>query len=436
MSTPLYFCLRIPEFAAQALIRLRPALASAPVAVLEGEAPLEKACAATLQARRLGVRHGMTRTELESFPNLTILRRSPQEEGSAALTLLEMAARFTPRAEELPRTSAHTLALDLTGSTRLLGPPHVIGQKLFRAARELGFFARIASSRNLGTAACLVRAPGNQLITVPPAKNALSPKPPPHRPRSHPRAPRHLHLLGPTYPRRPGRPRPTRPRSPPRPGRPPPPSTRHRPARPPPRPRRTHLHPRRAPRLRRPRRQPRIPPLRPRPHARPAHPPRPHTAPSSSQPSLSPSTSNAPPTKPTTTAKLPPKQIPRQIPRQIPKQIKKQIKKIDPHHLPPAVILSAAKDLRILPLHHQPPRIPATRVTHPLLRKRWDPNHHPPMTPQTRVAHPLLRKGWGQRCLRSLGRERNQVIHVQLLRPRLKHHKALPTPHNPPTSAP
>ncbi len=167
---PLYFCLRIPEFAAQALIRLRPTLASAPVAVLEGEAPLEKTCAATLQARRLGVRHGMTRTELESFPNITILRRSPQEEGSAALTLLEMAARFTPRAEELPRTSAHTLALDLTGSTRLLGPPHVIGQKLFRATRELGLFARIASSRNLHTAACLVRAPGNQLITVPPGE--------------------------------------------------------------------------------------------------------------------------------------------------------------------------------------------------------------------------------------------------------------------------
>ncbi len=174
MSTPLYFCLRIPEFAAQALIRLRPTLASAPVAVLEGEAPLEKTCAATLGARRLGVRHGMTRTELESFSNLTVLRRSPQEEQSAALTLLEMAARFTPRAEELPRTSAHTLALDLTGSTRLLGPPHVIGQKLFRAARELGFFARIASSRNLHTAACLVRAPGNQLITVPEGEERAS----------------------------------------------------------------------------------------------------------------------------------------------------------------------------------------------------------------------------------------------------------------------
>lgn len=170
MSTPLFFCVRIPEFAAQALVRLRPALAKEAVAVLEGEPPLEKACAATLQARRLGVRHGMTRTELESFPNLTILRRSLSEERSTALTLLETASRFTPHTEELPRTSAHTLALDMSGSTLVFGPPHVIGQKLFRAARELGLFARVASSRNLHTAACLVRAPGNSLITVPPGE--------------------------------------------------------------------------------------------------------------------------------------------------------------------------------------------------------------------------------------------------------------------------
>ncbi|HLI75654.1 MAG TPA: hypothetical protein VKV02_01815, partial [Acidobacteriaceae bacterium] len=90
MTEPLFFCLRFPEFAAQALIRLRPALARGAVAVLEGDPPLEKACAASLQARRLGVRHGMTRTELESFPHLTVLRRSPAEEANAALILLEM----------------------------------------------------------------------------------------------------------------------------------------------------------------------------------------------------------------------------------------------------------------------------------------------------------------------------------------------------------
>lgn len=179
MLTPLFFCLRIPEFAAQALVRLRPALATAAVAVLQGEPPLEKTVAASLQARRLGVRHGMSRTELESFPHLTVLRRSTAEEQTSALALLEMAARFTPRTEELPRSSSLTLALDLSGSDRLLGSPQAIGQKLFRAARELGFFARVAGSRNLHTAACLVRAPGNSLHIVPPGeeRNHLGPLP-------------------------------------------------------------------------------------------------------------------------------------------------------------------------------------------------------------------------------------------------------------------
>ncbi len=170
MSTPLFFCMHVPEFAAQVLIRLRPALAKTAMVVLQGEPPREKACAVTLRARRLGVRHGMTRAEMESFPDITVLRRSGAEERHAALTLLEMAAGFTPRPLELPRTSALTLALDMTGATRLLGPPHAIGQELFRSARKLGFFTRVASGRNLQTAACLVRAPGDTLIVVPPGE--------------------------------------------------------------------------------------------------------------------------------------------------------------------------------------------------------------------------------------------------------------------------
>lgn len=169
-ETPLYFCLRVPEFAAQALVRLRPTLAKSAAAVLEGDPPLERCCAMTLQARRLGVRHGMTRSELEGIPGLTLLRRSGAEERSASLALHEMGARFTPRIQELPRTSAYTLALDMTGTRRLLGSPQVIGQKLFRAARELGFFVRSAASANLQTAACLLRAPGDALTVVPPGE--------------------------------------------------------------------------------------------------------------------------------------------------------------------------------------------------------------------------------------------------------------------------
>ncbi len=167
-QTPLYFCLRVPEFSVQALLRLRPSLHKTAVAVLEGTPPLESVCAVTRQARRAGVRHGMTRTEAESFPGLNLLSRSPAEEASAAQALLTMATQFTPRLEELPSTSAFMLALDMTGSERLLGTPQRIGQNLLRATRELGFLARLAVSANLHTAACLVRTPGDRLVIVQP----------------------------------------------------------------------------------------------------------------------------------------------------------------------------------------------------------------------------------------------------------------------------
>lgn len=164
---PLLFCLQIPEFAAQAVVRLRPTLHRTAVVVLEGDPPLERSCAATLGARKLGVRHGMTRTEVESFPNLSALRRTPSEEAGTAKALLEMAAGFTPSVEELPRTSAFTLALNMTGCSRYFGTPQAIGHKLLRAARDLGLTARVAASTNLHTAACLLRAPGPNVIIVP-----------------------------------------------------------------------------------------------------------------------------------------------------------------------------------------------------------------------------------------------------------------------------
>ena len=170
LPSPLLFCLQVPEFAAQALVRLRPTLHGTAVVVLEGEPPQERSCAATRQARQLGLRHGMTRTEVESFPHLQVLRRSRAEEGTAAAALLEMAARFTPSLEELPRTSALTVALNMSGCDRYFGTPQAIGHKLLRSARDLGFTARVAASANLQTAACLLRAPGPGVIVVPPGE--------------------------------------------------------------------------------------------------------------------------------------------------------------------------------------------------------------------------------------------------------------------------
>ena len=48
MKEPLYVCVRVPEFPAQALLRLRPELAAYPIVVLSGDAPFQQVCSANV----------------------------------------------------------------------------------------------------------------------------------------------------------------------------------------------------------------------------------------------------------------------------------------------------------------------------------------------------------------------------------------------------
>ena len=167
---PLYFCLRVPEFAAQAMLRLRPAERTMPVAVVEGVPPLETVCAANSRARRMGVKRGLSPAELDSFPGLCVLRRSPKEERNACAVLHELAASFTPRFQDMTQQKksvnsanndqggALLLALDMTGTECVFGPPEVAARGLLRAARDLGFQVRVAASANLHAAVCVARS--------------------------------------------------------------------------------------------------------------------------------------------------------------------------------------------------------------------------------------------------------------------------------------
>ena len=194
---PLYFCLRVAEFAAQALLRLRPAERTMPVAVVEGIPPLEAVCAANFRARRMGVKHGLSRAELDSFPGLRVLRRSPAEERNACAVLHELAACFTPRFQDMTqgnRSACSTdkdgggallLAFDMTGTERVFGPPEIAARKLLRAVRDLGFQSRLGASANLHSAACMARSSQKSIAILQPGTeeaflarlplNALSP---------------------------------------------------------------------------------------------------------------------------------------------------------------------------------------------------------------------------------------------------------------------
>ena len=179
VSTPeaaaLYVSVFVPEFPAQALLRLRPEITGSPVVVLAGDPPFEQVCSANALAFGLGVTQGMTRAELDSFAGLCILRRSASEEHAARSALLEAAGAFTPRVEVQPSASAAcVLVLDMTGTTRVFGPVQHASASIVRAMTSLRFFVQCAASANLNTAVCLAPFARKTPVVVPPGRTAAA----------------------------------------------------------------------------------------------------------------------------------------------------------------------------------------------------------------------------------------------------------------------
>jgi protein ImuB len=187
-SAGLCACLLVREFPVQAMLRLRPALRNQPVAVLEGEPPLERVCSLNVKAAALGVARGMTRAEMETFPSIALLRRSCAEEAAARAALLECAGRFSPRVEESGigmefETEFETEFLcvaDIAGTARLFGAPEQLGASLLRDAHALGVHASLAISGNSHAAVCAARGMAlGQARVIPPGEeiSALAPLP-------------------------------------------------------------------------------------------------------------------------------------------------------------------------------------------------------------------------------------------------------------------
>jgi protein ImuB len=166
---PLYACLYVREFPAQAMLRLRPNLRSTPVVILEGTPPRQTVCSCNTSARHLGITTGLTRAELDVFPGVTHLQRSRSEESSAVAALLQCAGRFSPRVEcrtpsDTPFVVSDTFCfaavLDIAGTEKLHGPPQQFTKKLLAAVRTLGLHPAIVVGANIDAALCLARSLG------------------------------------------------------------------------------------------------------------------------------------------------------------------------------------------------------------------------------------------------------------------------------------
>jgi protein ImuB len=168
VKEPLYVCVYVPEFAAQALTRLRPELSDLPAVVLEGDPPLEQVCSANALAFRLGVTQGMTRAELDSFPGLTVLPRSTAEESGTRTALLEAAGGFTPRVEvQTSSASAFVMVLDMTGTALIFGLPQRSAQNIARAIASLRLVVQLAATANFHAAVSLAPSARTVPIIVP-----------------------------------------------------------------------------------------------------------------------------------------------------------------------------------------------------------------------------------------------------------------------------
>jgi protein ImuB len=153
----LYAAIFAREFPAQALLRLRNELRGQPCVVMEGEPPLQEAASLNAKAQALGIVHGMTQVEIDTFPNVTVLRRSHSEEAAARTVLLECAGGFSARIEDLGEDRVFLCVIDIAGTEKLFGPPEALARSLLTRIGALGITACVAVSGNLHAAVALAK---------------------------------------------------------------------------------------------------------------------------------------------------------------------------------------------------------------------------------------------------------------------------------------
>jgi protein ImuB len=151
MTQELYACVYVGQFPAQSWLRLREDLKLQPVVILDGQAPQESVCSMNQHAARRGAVLGMTRVEAESLAGLRLLPRSGASESAARAVLLECISTFSPRIEEVSQGTNCSMVLDISGTTRLFGPPGQLAARLRSALLKAGFRASIAASTNFHT---------------------------------------------------------------------------------------------------------------------------------------------------------------------------------------------------------------------------------------------------------------------------------------------
>jgi len=146
----MFSCVYIPDFPAEAIVRLEPELREQPLAVVEGKPPLLKVLAVNERGRQCGIEIGMTQVQAQGYvASIEMRKRAPGQEQAAHAALMDCACAMSPRVYgEAP----DTVLLDMDGMDRLFGPPAKIARELARRVGELGMEANVGVASNVEAA--------------------------------------------------------------------------------------------------------------------------------------------------------------------------------------------------------------------------------------------------------------------------------------------
>ncbi len=158
-----------PAFCTTVEALVAPALRRRPVAVAPAGADRAVVLALSAEARAAGITRGMAvRQAKRVCPDLVLLPPNPRLYARASRALYDLLRPWAPVLE--PRGWGHAY-LDLTGTTRLVGPPADVAARLAREARErlrLPLTVGVATNKLVSAAAAeVVKTAGSSPLLVP-----------------------------------------------------------------------------------------------------------------------------------------------------------------------------------------------------------------------------------------------------------------------------
>ena len=171
-----FACIFVPDFPAQAVIRLDPELRSRAIVIFQGAPPLTRVFSANQLARDQGVEQGMTKLQAEACGQIEWRWRSFSQEATAQAALLDCAWTISPRIEQVPKQADEhlpdTVVLDVAGCEKVFGSHQEIATDLRRVAADVGFETQVAIAGNLEAAICAARGFSGTTV-IPEGKEAV-----------------------------------------------------------------------------------------------------------------------------------------------------------------------------------------------------------------------------------------------------------------------